>query len=66
MVQRRGADPGVSPGHIVMKGRDLRIVANEFNEGTYTVESIATATPSPPPPGTSGSRTGTEPGLKQD
>ncbi|XP_072318261.1 matrix metallopeptidase 23bb [Eucyclogobius newberryi] len=27
---------GSVPGHIVMKGRDLRIVANEFNEGTYT------------------------------
>lgn len=24
------------PGYIVMKDRDLRIVANEFNEGTYT------------------------------
>ncbi|CDQ69256.1 unnamed protein product [Oncorhynchus mykiss] len=24
------------PGYIIMKGRDLRIVANEFNEGTYT------------------------------
>ncbi|XP_018604137.1 matrix metallopeptidase 23bb isoform X2 [Scleropages formosus] len=24
------------PGYIAMKGRDLRIVANEFNEGTYT------------------------------
>ena len=24
------------PGHIVMKDRDLRIVANEFNEGVYT------------------------------
>ncbi|KAL4647047.1 matrix metalloproteinase-23-like isoform X1 [Arapaima gigas] len=24
------------PGYIVMKGRSLRIVANEFNEGTYT------------------------------
>ncbi|KAM9813132.1 matrix metallopeptidase 23bb isoform 2-T5 [Syngnathus typhle] len=24
------------PGHIALKGRDLRIVANEFNEGVYT------------------------------
>ena len=24
------------PGYIVMKDRDLRIVANEFNEGVYT------------------------------
>ncbi|CAB1348467.1 unnamed protein product, partial [Coregonus sp. 'balchen'] len=24
------------PGYIIMKDRDLRIVANEFNEGTYT------------------------------
>lgn len=24
------------PGYIVLKGRDLRIVANEFNEGVYT------------------------------
>nr|XP_043887501.1 matrix metallopeptidase 23bb [Solea senegalensis] len=24
------------PGYIIMKGRDLRIVANEFNEGVYT------------------------------
>ncbi|XP_061916789.1 matrix metallopeptidase 23bb isoform X1 [Entelurus aequoreus] len=24
------------PGYIVVKGRDLRIVANEFNEGVYT------------------------------
>lgn len=24
------------PGYIVMKNRDLRIVANEFNEGVYT------------------------------
>lgn len=24
------------PGYIVIKDRDLRLVANEFNEGTYT------------------------------
>ena len=24
------------PGYIIMKDRDLRIVANEFNEGIYT------------------------------
>lgn len=24
------------PGYIIMKDRDLRIIANEFNEGVYT------------------------------